>query len=71
MPTKWTDEETLDILDRHERQGQTGPAIAKHYGTSKSAIMGLIHRVRREEQPCKCRKPENKDGGMPERWWAR
>lgn len=69
----------LDILDRVERQGQSMAAVAKAYGLSRSSVAGLLKRVRddlaeSEALPAPRGQvlaywPENKDGGMPARWW--
>lgn len=68
---KWTDEQVLTMLDMWDRQGRRAAEIARHFGVSRSAILGLLFQVRLEadEHRCACTKPENRDGGMPVRWW--
>lgn len=76
---KWTDEQILSILDRHERGRESAAEIARTYGVSRSSILGIIFRVnadtdRAERAPLPFgysspSKPENLDGGMPPRWW--
>lgn len=72
---KWTDQQMLEILDKRERVGLTGAKIAEALGVSRSAILGLLFRLNRDtdlaEQGSIVTKPENRDGGMPVRWWAR
>lgn len=71
--TPLTDHELLDILDRFYRQGQTGKAIGEVYGRSRNAILGAINRVRTDDRAVEdvATKPENRDAGMPPRWWER
>ncbi len=84
--TDWTNLKILDVLDRVERHGQTLLAVALVYGTSRGAIQGVVHRIRqaldiedrRPNRPgnldlrgCPAVRAENKDGGMPARWWDR
>ena len=74
-----TDVQILDILDRCERQGQSMAEVAERYGMSRSAIAGVLKRVRddlavSETAPLPRGSvaaywPENRDGGMPARWW--
>ncbi len=68
----WGDMATLEVLDLWY-QGYSASEIAKQFGVSRSAILGLVHRVRADTDrfPSEATKPENKDGGMPARWWAR
>lgn len=63
-----------DLLMLHllENEGYSAAELAPRFGTSRAAIEGFRNRtstfVRR--MGCACEKPENRDGGMPERWWA-
>lgn len=65
----------LEILDKSERVGLTGAKIAEGLGVSRSSILGILFRVNRDtdlaERGSIVTKPENRDGGMPVRWWAR
>ena len=68
--TREQDLELLHILDLHKNQGLSGGKIAKQLKTTKNSIIGKIHRVRMDEiLECRCVRLENKDGGMPPRWW--
>ena len=65
----------LDILDRVEN-GFTAAEVGARYGKSKSAVLGMVFRVRRDVDAdplprgaVAASKPENMDGGMPARWW--
>lgn len=76
--TREDDLRLLEALYLRENLGlpydQVAPHIPTRAGTPMSprGIMGMINRVRRAAamHPCLCRRPENRDGGMPERWWA-
>lgn len=69
----------LDVLDRVEREGQSMAAAGGVHGLSRSSVAGLLKRVRddlakSEAAPLprgqvRAYWPENKDGGMPARWW--
>lgn len=67
MNISMTDRELLDILDRHERQGQSASEIAKATGRTKSAVLGQIHRVRKAIQQYD--EDGISNGSMPARWW--
>lgn len=67
--TREEDLYVLNILDMYDRY--SSPKIAKKLGMTKNTVLGKIYRVRKVEQPCRCIKPENKDGGMPNRWWEK
>ena len=67
----------LDVLDRVERCGMTMAEAGQPHNLTRSAVAGLLKRVRaaialtevRQDPAIHPRKPENCDGGMPERWW--
>lgn len=63
----------LDILDRVERQGQAGSVAGARYGKTRSAISGMVFRVWRDiaEIADTATKPENMNGGVGPRWWAK
>jgi hypothetical protein len=67
---EWADAEVLDVMHRATR-GDTYVSIGADYGVTRSAIAGMVMRIREADLPCECTKPENRDGGMPARWWAR
>jgi DNA-directed RNA polymerase specialized sigma24 family protein len=62
-----SDRDQLEILYLKD-SGLSFSQISALTGVSKSAAHRAYHRT--EYAPCACRKPENKDGGMSERWWA-
>lgn len=72
------DRALLDILDRVDN-GQTFGEIGRFYGTTKSAISGIMFRIRRDMADADAsprprgvaapQRVENCDGGMPARWW--
>ena len=71
MSREWTDREVLEILDLTERQGLTATVVAVRMRCSRSAILGLRYRVNfaTDKVVDKAKRPENRDGGMPARWW--
>ncbi|WP_026756688.1 hypothetical protein [Sediminimonas qiaohouensis] len=72
------DLELLEILDMHEARGMSMREIAKLLSArqrrlvTRNSVLGRVHRVRKdmEKHQCRATRPENRDGGMPERWWA-
>ncbi|MBL9047772.1 MAG: hypothetical protein JNK34_10785 [Tabrizicola sp.] len=44
----WTDIEVLEVMFRFYTLGETGAQLALLMGASRSGILGLVHRVRRE-----------------------
>jgi hypothetical protein len=68
----WTDREILEVLDAFERQGVSSPVIARKMGVTPKAILNLRDRINSEADKveCKATRAENRDGGMPPRWWA-
>lgn len=72
MTSAYTDAQLLDMLHRKEFVGDTATDIADRMGITRSAVMGHIRRIREAHKavPCECTKAENKDGGMPVKWWA-
>ena len=71
MSREWTDREVLEILDLTERQGLTATVVAVRMRCSRSAILGLRYRVLTDSAKVldMAKRPENRDGGMPARWW--
>lgn len=70
------DLELLELLDARDRLGLRGQALRDHMARltgeawSKGRIAGALGRVRADDLPCACTRSENRNGGMPERWWA-
>lgn len=60
-----TDEEILHILDLHDNEGLTFVQVGQRVGKTKSAVSGLIHRIKKASEP------SHHDGTMPRRWWVR
>ena len=60
-----TDEEILHILDLHDNEGLTFVQVGQRIGKSKSAVAGLIYRIKKASEPS-CH-----DGTIPRRWWVR
>jgi hypothetical protein len=71
MRRDWTDREVLEVLDLTERQGLSAAVVAVRMRCSRSAILGLRFRVNSDSDKVadKAKRPENRDGGMPARWW--
>jgi transposase len=68
-----SDEMVLEILHLVEGEGLTRRAAGARVGVSTNSVAGIVHRVRTAERDLgwedEARKPENRDGGMPPRWW--
>lgn len=74
-----TDGQILDILDRVDRQGQSMAEVGARYGVSRSAIAGVLKRVRDDltkselaplpRGSLRAYWPENQDGALGPRWW--
>lgn len=69
MMDRKDDEVLLNVLDAISRGCKT-KAIREEFGITNAAVQGIKHRHRKSDLPCECKKPENRDGGMSERWWA-
>jgi hypothetical protein len=71
MRHDWTDREILEVMDLTERQGLSAAVVAVRMRCSRSAILGLRFRVNSDSDKVadKAKRPENRDGGMPARWW--
>ncbi len=66
-----TDREILETLDLHERQGLSAAQVGRRVGRSRSAVLGIVKRINdaTDAVPDLCARPENRNGGMPARWW--
>jgi hypothetical protein len=69
---QWTDAELLRVLHLNEVDGLSCVQIAQRFGVTRNAIVGITNRIRADMRkvPDRAVKPENRDGGMPARWWA-
>lgn len=70
IPTRDDDERLLAIIDLKVKGEVSPPEIRQRFDLSNSALSGIMNRYRQSFLPCACEKPENRDGGMPDRWWA-
>ncbi|TMV83808.1 hypothetical protein FGG78_22305 [Thioclava sp. BHET1] len=59
----------LDMADL----GFTKSGIAAEMGVSRNSVIGILHRIEKAtdqaERGSTAQRPENCDGGMPNRWW--
>ncbi|MAN99926.1 hypothetical protein [uncultured Roseovarius sp.] len=66
----------LELLDLADRQGLRGAELRRRMAEitrnswSNGRVQGLLSRLRLEPEPRAGARPENRDGGMPARWWA-
>lgn len=82
MNNRADDVRLLKMLDLIAHEGLSRQAVADRLGVGRNSVIGQVQRVTqagrdfaalceaRGEPECQCRKPENRDGGMPRRWWA-
>lgn len=68
--TRESDERYLEILHLSD-SGLTARQIAGRVGGTKSAIIGALNRIWNEPDKCACVKPENRNGGQPQKWWSK
>ena len=66
-----TDLELLEALYMRDVEHKTFTPIAKRFKKSRAAMIGALYRINDDlaRHPCEATKPENRDGGMPDRWW--
>lgn len=71
MAAVWDDEMCLRALHAVDVEGVSRAVVARRMGVSRSAVIGILHRINAETDAVleKCKKPENRDGGMPDKWW--
>lgn len=76
--SRGADELALDVLHLRDNAGLSFGRIAailteKHgQPVTKNGCISLARRFGDDVAlPCLCEEPENQDGGMPERWWAK
>ena len=65
----WTDHDLPRILDLKDGDGPSAAAIGRIMGTTKDAILCVLHRIRHADTPDACVLPQNCDGGMGRGWW--
>lgn len=70
QPSRAADLAFLEILHMRDVLGMKTTDIARKTGATKNSVIGKLHRAKQEKGVCLCTKAANKDGGMPERWWA-
>ena len=68
-PTRDDDLRLLHVIDLRTK-GQLTTQRRKDMALTNSSIQGMLKRYRDSELPCQCKKAENQNGGMPDRWWA-
>lgn len=64
----WTDAEMLDALERRA-QGESAAVVARAMGRSRSAVLGLYHRIDTETD--KADRTPRLNGTMPPCWWRK
>lgn len=68
------DERILMILHLLDVERAGPDAVGRESGKSRGQIAGMRNRATGAaaiaRHPCECKKRENKDGGMPAKWWA-
>lgn len=64
------DERLLAILDVMHGSKLAAAAIRARFGLTNGQLQGIRLRDRMSVLPCACKKPENRDGGMPALWWS-
>ncbi|OWU80445.1 hypothetical protein [Phaeobacter sp. 22II1-1F12B] len=67
-PTREDDLRALHVIDLRTK-GQLTTQLRKDMALTNSSIQGMMKRYRDSDLPCLCEKPENQNGGMPDRWW--
>lgn len=70
IKTRDDDLRVLKILDQADHGDASG--ARERFGLTNGTLQGLRNRTvyAAGRIPCECAKPENRDGGMPRRWWA-
>lgn len=66
-----TDQEMLTALHLRDNGGLSSQKIADALGVSRGTVIGALQRIDQTQEPCRCVKPENRDGAMPPLWWVR
>jgi len=71
--TRADDERLLQMMHLHDVEGLSYGQIAERFVLSRSSVAGYIRRVKSEADlvTSECVAPENMDGGMGVRWWAK
>lgn len=65
------DEMHLDMMHMVEVLDESCTDVGIKYGVTKNVVIGIRFRTRRDSEGLMdyCKKPENKNGGMPAGWW--
>lgn len=68
-----SDQQVLTMLDLRDYEHFTAAQIGHRVARTRMSVIGAMHRVKADDskQECLCVKPENKDGGMPRKWWRK
>lgn len=71
--TRSDDIRVLNILHDLEEAGLESRVVREKYGLTRGAMAGIRDRFlgSKTHLPCACHKPENRDGGMKPKWWAK
>lgn len=64
---EWTDKQILTALHFRDHEGMNCTEISEHFGKSRGAIIGLLHRV--DKQTDKHDPDGNLNGTMKPEWW--
>jgi len=66
------DEMVLNVLHLRATTDLTAVEVGQRVGRTRGSVLGMEKRIRDAGvQPCHCVRPENKDGRMPAKWWAK
>lgn len=62
----------LEMLHLRDVDRLTNKEVGSRFGISKGAVIGKLSRINKATDAiaCRCQRKENRDGGMPPRWWA-
>lgn len=63
---EWSDAEMLTVLEMRAG-GATAAVIGRRFGVSRSAILGVVHRI--ESETDICFPPGDREGTFAPDWW--